>query len=268
VNCLKGLRDTPEIEKSEITLLDNFKYSNIDELIKQFTVFLSRWMNGLAIVEKPFIDRLRINKISLSNIFLNYWVVVVITNMGISETFIVPMDEKYPMKDFEGYLSDKLHGLSLSELKELLEQMDLPEFSWYYPDVEHVFTFLSQMVNRTVRNRFEKYGFELLVQDETLSQEDLKGCLLYTEDDRKIVELLNIFQDSEDLKVNIGSENRKEDLEGFSVFFKDYSGGSQKLGRMMVLTSKTTDYLQNLKGIQYVGNRLSEYLTRIMNFND
>jgi heat-inducible transcriptional repressor len=253
---------------NEIELVEEFKYNNIDELLAGFAVFLARWMGGLAIIERPFIEDLRISRVSLTNIFLNYWVVVVVTNMGISETFIVPMEEKFPIREFERFLSEKLHGLSLKELKQLLNQMDLPDYSWYNPDYDHVFTFLKQMVNKSYKNRFQKYGLELLVRDETLSQNDLKNCLVYTENDDRILELFSIL-DSEDFKsVNIGSETRREELNGFSIFLQNYLAGEQKLGRMIVITSKATDYLQNLKGMRFVSSRITEYLSRLINLNE
>ncbi len=268
VECLKNMKDITVNISNEIELVEEFKYNNIDELLAGFAVFLARWMGGLAIIERPFIEDLRISRVSLTNIFLNYWVVVVVTNMGISETFIVPMEEKFPIREFERFLSEKLHGLSLKELKQLLNQMDLPDYSWYNPDYDHVFTFLKQMVNKSYKNRFQKYGLELLVRDETLSQNDLKNCLVYTENDDRILELFSIL-DSEDFKsVNIGSETRREELNGFSIFLQNYLAGEQKLGRMIVITSKATDYLQNLKGMRFVSSRITEYLSRLINLNE
>jgi heat-inducible transcriptional repressor len=268
VECLKNMKEINYNISKEIELIEEFKYNNIDELLANFTIFLAKWMGGLAIIERPFIENLRISRISLTNIFLNYWVVVVVTNMGISETFIVPMEEKFPVREFEKFLSEKLHGLRLKELKQLLAQMDLPNYSWYNPDYDHVFTFLKQMVNKSYKNRFQKYGLELLIRDETLSQNDLKNCLVYTENDDRIMELFNVLDSIDYENVNIGSETKKDELNGFSIFLQDYLAGEQKLGRMIVITSKTTDYLQNLKGMKFVSNRVTEYLSRLMILNE
>ncbi len=268
VECLKNMRTMQTANSSDLELLDEFRYNNIEELLAYFSVFLAKWTGGLAIIEKPFIERLRISRISLTNVFLNYWVVVVITNMGLSETFIVPMAEKFPVKEFEQFLSNKLQGLSLRELKELLEQMDLPDYSWYNPEYDHVFTFLNQMVSRNYKNRFQKYGLELLVRDETLSQSDLKSCLVFTESDERLMGLFSSLELERHENVNIGSETKRQELEAFAVFLNDYSGGEQKLGRMIVMTSKATDYLQNLKGIRFASNRITEYLSRLMTLNE
>jgi len=268
VECLKNMRAVQTTNSTDIELIDEFRYNNIEELLAYFSVFLAKWTGGLAIIEKPFIEKLRISRISLTNVFLNYWVVVVITNMGLSETFIVPMEDKFPVKEFEQFLSNKLQGLSLRELKELLEQMDLPDYSWYNPEYDHVFTFLNQMVSRNYKNRFQKYGLELLVRDETLSQSDLKSCLVFTESDDRLMGLFTSLELERHENVNIGSETKRQELEAFAVFLNDYSGGEQKLGRMIVMTSKATDYLQNLKGIRFAGNRITEYLSRLMTLNE
>lgn len=268
VECLKDMKAIQTTMSTDIELMDDFKYNNIEELLAYFSVFLAKWTGGLAIIEKPFIEKLRISRISLTNIFLNYWVVVVITNMGLSETFIVPMEEKFPIKEFEHFLSDKLHGLSLKELKELLDQMDLPDYSWYNPDYDHVFTFLNSMVSRNYKNRFQKYGLELLVRDETLSQSDLKNCLIFTESDERLLNLFSSLEQERHENVNIGAETKTDELEAFAVFVHDYSGGEQKLGRMIVMTSKATDYLQNLKGLRFTSNRITEYLSRLMTLNE
>lgn len=268
VECLKNMKEINYKISKEIELIEEFKYNNIDELLANFTVFLAKWMGGLAIIERPFIENLRISRISLTNIFLNYWVVVVVTNMGISETFIVPMEKNFPVREFEKFLSEKLHGLRLKEIKQLLAQMDLPNYSWYNPDYDHVFSFLKQMVNKSYKNRFQKYGLELLIRDETLSQNDLKNCLVYTENDDRIMELFSVLDSIDYENVNIGSETKKDELNGFSIFLQDYLAGEQKLGRMIVITSKTTDYLQNFKGMKFVSNRITEYLSRLMILNE
>ena len=268
VECLKNMNAIQTTLSTDIELMDEFRYNNIEELLTYFSMFLAKWTKGLAIIEKPFIDKLRISRISLTNIFLNYWVVVVITNMGLSETFIVPMEEKFPIKEFEQFLSSKLHGLSLKELKELLEQMDLPDYSWYNPEYDHVFTFLNRMVSRNYKNRFQKYGLELLVRDETLSQTDLKNCLVFTESDERLLDLFSSLEIERHENVNIGTETKTDELKAFSVFIHDYSGGEQKLGRMIVMTSKATDYLQNLKGIRFASNRITEYLSRLITLNE
>jgi len=268
VECLKNMKDTNSTIGKEIELVEEFKYNNIDELLANFAVFLAKWMGGLAIIERPFIEDLRINRVSLTNIFLNYWVVVVVTNMGLSETFIVPMEEKFPIREFERFLSEKLHGLSLKELKQLLNQMDLPDYSWYNPDYDHVFTFLKQMVNKNYQNRFQKYGLELLIRDETLSQTDLKNCLVYTENDDRIIELFSSLDSDTHMNVNIGSETKRDELKGFSIFIQNYLAGKQKLGRMIVITSKATDYLQNMKGMSFVSSRITEYLSRLITLNE
>jgi transcriptional regulator of heat shock response len=109
---------------------------------------------------------------------------------------------------------------------------------------------------------------ELLVRDETLSQTDLKNCLVFTESDERLLNLFSSLEQERHENVNIGTETKTDELEAFAVFVHDYSGGEQKLGRMIVMTSKATDYLQNLKGLRFASNRITEYLSRLMTLNE
>jgi len=71
VECLKDMNAIQNTLSTDIERMDEFHYNNIEELLTYFSIFLAKWTKGLAIIEKPFIEKLRISRISLTNIFLN-----------------------------------------------------------------------------------------------------------------------------------------------------------------------------------------------------
>jgi len=222
-------------------------------------------MKGFAIIERPFFEKLVINKITISRVFLNYWVVVLITNMGIAESFFLYFNEDLPVNKLEVFLTEKLRGLKLEEVKDFLDKAEFPEYSWYNSNFEYLLGFLEKMVNQSIQKRYHKHGFENIIQDITIPPESIKLFLEFTENEDLLKQLFAELQAGARTSVNIGKELGRIGLSDFSLFYKGYFAGENPLGRIAVFTSKTTDYLENLKGLQFASNRLSEYMTRITN---
>ena len=52
VECLKDMKAIQTTMSTDIELMDEFKYNNIEELLAYFSVFLAKWTGGLAILLK------------------------------------------------------------------------------------------------------------------------------------------------------------------------------------------------------------------------
>ncbi len=265
VECIKNINSVGGIIHNSMSLLGEVQLGKFDDIFRNVGVFLSHWMKGLAVIEKPFIEKLRIKRITISNVLFNYWIVVLVTNMGIAESFTVLMDNDVPVEDLEKFLSERLYGIRLEEVKSQIENMHLPNFSWYNAELENVFTFLEKILNQNMEKRFYKSGFEVLMQDDSLSNEALRKCANFVENEIKIKTFLDEHVFSSIPTVNIGNENDIEELENFSIFFSGYSAGENDMGKIAVFTSKTTDYHANIKSIEFACNRLTEYMTKLTN---
>ena len=265
VECLKSIGKNVNPSHNEMSLLTDVHLGKFDDVLKNVGVFLSHWMKGMAVIEKPFIEKLRIKRITISNVLFNYWIVVLVTNMGIAESFTVLMDQDVPVEDLEKFLSEKLYGIRLEEVKSHIEGMHLPNFSWYSSELESVISFMDKILHQNIEKRFFKSGFESLMKDESLSSDSLRKCATFMEDEEKIKSFLDEHGFSSVPMVNIGHENDIEELENFAIFFSGYSAGDNDMGKIAVFTSKTTDYYSNIKSIEFACNRLTEYMTKLTN---
>jgi heat-inducible transcriptional repressor len=263
VDCLRNMKQTATVTSSEMENVTDFVLTNVEDYLRDVTVFLSHWMNGMAVVEKPFIDRLRIQRIAISEIARNYWMVVLITDMGLAESFMLFLEGSLQANSLEQFLTQKLHGLPLEEVKPLLESIDFPEYTWYDSQYEPLVLFLGKMIQQATQVRYHKHGMEKLIQDDTIPKDSLKKFMNFMENERQLTELFDELQKDGDTSVNIGRELNREELLDFTLFFSGYRLEDRPLGRILVFTSKMTDYIDNLKSVKYVGDRLTEYLTKM-----
>ncbi|HPE67770.1 MAG TPA: heat-inducible transcriptional repressor HrcA [Thermotogota bacterium] len=267
VECLKEMGSSPGSAPADLELLPRLHFGSMEELLKNFSVFLSHLVRGLAVVERPFFDKLEIRKISITPILLNYWSVVIITNMGLAENFVFFMDQDFPAREMEEFLSEKLQGLPLEEVRKMYEKIQLPKQSWYNSGYDQLIVFLEKVVHQSMKKRFLKFGFENLVRDDSIPLDSLKRCLPILENESVLTTLMDDLQLEGSRTVNIGRELRRDELLDFSIFFHGYFAGDIPIGRIAVFTSKMTDYFGNLKNLEYVSNRLTEYMTRISHFS-
>ncbi len=262
VQCLEKLPfEAPE--ERGIASLSSLKVGNIQNLLSNFSGFLSRWLKGLAIVEKPFIEKLRIKKVTIYPVFQQYWVVVFITNMGLAEDFVVFFEEELPAREMEDFLTEKLNGIALGDVKELMSFLNLPDYSWYDSQLEHLFLFLQSVLKQSVSQRFFKKGYEELLQDDMVDHQQLQNIVTLVEDEAKLMELLDQLPWDQKTGVQIGTETGRSELKEMTLFFSRYEAGESPLGRLVLITHKANDYLGNLRGMQYISNRITEYMTRM-----
>lgn len=263
VECLRGLSQNVENKSAELQITQEFSLTNVEDYISNVAILLSHWMKGFVIIEKPFIDRLRIQKIVISEIFHNYWMVVLITDMGLAESFILFLEKPLPANSLQHFLSEKLHGLHLEEVKEFLESVDFPDYSWYNSQYDPLLSFLGKMVTQAAQVKYHKHGVEKLVQDDSIPKESLRKFLNFMDREKELAELFDELQKEGDFSINIGKEIHREALGDFTLFYKGYHLEDKPLGRIVVFTSRVTDYLDNLKSVQYASDRLTEYLTKM-----
>ncbi|HNR63643.1 MAG TPA: heat-inducible transcriptional repressor HrcA [Thermotogota bacterium] len=264
VECLKSVRQEATKASAELETVSEFALTNVEDYLQNVTVFLSHWMNGMAVIERPFIDRLRIQRIAISEIAKNYWMVVLMTDMGLAESFLLFLEDSLEASSLEQYLTQKLHGLPLEEVKPLLETIHFQDHTWYDSHYEPLLLFLGKMVQQATQVKYHKHGMEKLIQDDSIPKESLKKFLDFMQNERKLTSLFDELQeDGHSTAINIGREMRREELFDFSLFFTGYRLEDKPIGRIVVFTSKVTDYWDNLKSLQYAGDRLTEYLTKI-----
>ncbi|HPG98962.1 MAG TPA: heat-inducible transcriptional repressor HrcA, partial [Thermotogota bacterium] len=264
VECLKCVRQETAQTSAELEMVSEYALTNVEDYLQNVTVFLSHWMNGMAVIERPFIDRLRIQRITISEIAKNYWMVILVTDMGLAENFLLFLEDTLEATSLEQYLTQKLHGLPLEEVKPLLDTIHFQDHTWYDFHYEPLFLFLGKMVQQATQVKYHKHGMEKLIQDDSIPKESLKKFIGFMQNERQLADLFDELQkDGHTTAITIGREMRREELLDFSLFFTGYRLEDKPIGRIVVFTSKVTDYWDNLKSLQYAGDRLTEYLTKI-----
>ena len=169
----------------------------------------------------------------------------------------VPLGMKQEEMDYLAQrISNKLHGMKLSDIKEtMLEEL--------YVDLsgdKMLFTSLLKAVQQMSAGQQEQKMFlggtkQLFNQPEFRDAERIKDLLGVLEEEKVLKDMLNAGTDS-GLRITIGSENKFTSIQDCSMIQATYRLNGQVVGTMAVLGPTRMEYCKVISVMDYLHNYL------------
>ena len=223
--------------------------------------------NGIAIVEKPKVEFLRISGVILREIDETRTLVVLSTELGLNESFTIYHPRDVKLEELESILNDKLIGRTIGDIRKSVSGIDIRAKIWYDKRLEELMKFFENLLNERFEEGFLRYGFQRIINNDLLSFDAVRKLMRILEDEETTKELLNeiysLDRSENGVMVIIGEEHKSKDLKEFSTFIDTYKVFDRNVGRIAVITSKYTDYEKVVKTLVYISNRLTEFLTKL-----
>ena len=223
--------------------------------------------DGIAIVEKPKVEFLRISRVILREIDETRTLVVLSTELGLNESFTVYHPRDARLEELEGMLNEKLVGRTIGEIRRSISRIDIKTRMWYDKRLEELVKFFENLLRERFEEGFLRYGFQRIINNDLLSFDAVRKLMRILEDEETMKRFLNevhsLDRKKNGITVTIGEEHRNRDLKEFSTFVSTYKIFDRNVGRIAVITSKYTDYEKVMKALIYISNRLTEFLTKL-----
>lgn len=243
------LRLQRDVEKTnaKIDMFHVFPLGDLEKILEGAARLLSHMTRGYVILEKPDPSFLKILRVVLTNIFQDYYIIGIITELGLSKIFPFRASE-INIRIKERDLNRMFVGLSLKEAIEIAKKAES----------DKIFNLANRLLYETEEN-FVETGLDMLLSDDTLSIEDIKKFSLFVNKKSNLWDIMK--KEGEKVIVRIGQEHEHPYLSNFASFLAFYKKESNVIGRILILTSKVTRYDFVYKSLDYMANRLTEYFT-------
>jgi len=241
----------------ELDFQDYFE-GDFNKIIEGAAKLLSLSSNGIAIIEKPKMESLRIQSIRLNKLDNFRTVVFISTELGLNETFTIFHPNDMNFIELENSLNKSLRNMTIADIKKYISGFKINPQMWYDKKLEELIRFLEKLVSERFEENFLKYGFQRIVLHDLINLEDIRNVIGFVENDKALKEFLEREFPIEvpvDKKILIGSESKINKLTTFAIFLSSYKILDRKVGRLILITPKVIDYQKIIQLTEYVLKR-------------
>ncbi len=269
VDSLMNLERIGLSEKGMIKKSFDQTITDTDELLQLTSKLLSSITRQLAAVTYPKVDSGTLEKIQLVSLTSTRILVVVSIKSGLVKT--ITLEQNYELKSnqlesVQRLLNERLAGLSLKEIRDTFKDRfkDVPEdhssiirlfidsADKIFKDIKHA----DKLVLTGVKDVIKQPEFEI--------PEKFQSVIELMEDQDVIIHILEKSGESgtDQVFISIGSENKEERLQDYSLISKEYKIGNVS-GTLGIIGPKRMEYSKVVAIVDYVSKILSEVLTNV-----
>lgn len=236
--------------------------SEVDELMRETSVTLTRLTNCLAVVLSPSVSLARVKRIDLLSMAPRRALMVLITESGqVVNRSIELAEETAPerLRDVEQALNAAFDGKRAADIRPLRIALEKAHVSDAL--VPRVVDEILDALSEADRDRLYHVGVPaLLAQPEFHDVARARPLIEFLEDGISVLEALSDVLGSRDLTVRIGHENRRAELGNVSIVATNYGVGSAD-GVVGVIGPTRMDYSRAMAAVRTIADGLSDALS-------
>lgn len=235
----------------------------VEELMHQTSVLLSRLTRYTAMVSAPLLDKIRFKHLDIVRLHSRTVLLVLITDKGCVTKKILEFNSEIVREDIievERILNKVFYNFDLTEIK--IKKKELIS----YPI--HIRNFLkeitAQVVGCLAEEEKEKIYLDgttnIFSQPEFENIEKIQNLLGVLEERYVLLQFLKDAVDSKRLIVRIGSENKQKEMKEYSFVGSTYEFGGYAKGTIGVIGPTRMDYAKTISTVNCIARNLSKVL--------
>ncbi len=261
VDALAGMASLGEKEQEAIMHLFSAKTRELENLLQETTLVLSRLTKSAAMVIAPQLRRSMLKHIDLLELNKGVYLLVIITDTGRVEKRVFEGEKNlggYQVHEAQEYLNRMLCGKGLKELEQLEQRA---RSGLEASGLEGIIDMLRHILSEEESERIYWGGTASLVKyldgETTGRVEELMEAL---EKQYLILAMLNDVLVSKGVTVRIGFENPAAEMRDLSFVASSYALGRENVGTLGVLGPTRMNYAQVIPMVEFTARLLSRTL--------
>lgn len=238
-----------------------------NELMKETSVFLSRLSNQAGIVLIPNLKKTVFKRIEFIHLTGSRVLVIFVAESGLVHKKTIELDRPISQNTLEkisNLVTEQMAGLTLQEIRKKLVKM-MEEEKTQFDELLNQAVKLSQKAFENEEGESDVYvrgTVNILNQPEFASIERMKALFKAFEEKSILIQILDkCMEDSQRVKVTIGSENCIEEMEDCSLVTSTYRYGNLPAGVLGIIGPKRMDYSRVIPIVGYMARLISNLLT-------
>jgi len=270
-SLVKKKRLPPSQEKLiESSLMDSTV--EISELFSNVSRVLSRFSKHMGVIVSPHIARVRLREIEFVRLGPHRVLVILVAASGIIHNKVIQIQEDHDQEMLDKirrYLTDEFKGMTIPEIRDRILEMMGREKALYDQLLRDALSLgrISLDIDEGGDRGSEVFfdgAANLLAEPEFSSLHRLKGLFRTFEEKHELVRVLNscLEQDTEGVKVIIGSENPSPEMSACTLVASNYGAGGRTLGTLGIIGPTRMEYARAIALVDAVARLFSHSLVR------
>ncbi|WP_096270634.1 heat-inducible transcriptional repressor HrcA [Paucisalibacillus globulus] len=238
------------------------EFIDFEKLVQKSAEVLSDLTNYTSIILGPEIFETKLKQLQIVPLTNHSAVAILVTDSGHVEHRSFTFPAEISASDLEkivNILNDRLHGISLARLPEVITKEVLSLMQMYVHDFEKSFQYLKSAFFQEQPVKLYIGGkTKLLTQPEFNDINKIRAFYQMMENEDQVVNLLKAPQHG--IKVTIGNENEIEEIKDFSLITASYQFGSEQKGTIALLGPTRMEYRKVITLLNALSNEMTDAL--------
>lgn len=224
---------------------------------------LSMLTDCLTAIETPNPEKLGFRYLDMYPIGDNYYMAVILTNIGIIETRPIKLSTFVTTQEIDKIttlINEKLRGMSLESIREKIKESQIHNQYQGYALITDAFQILHDLMKEGFKSKFIVKGITSFAKNPFVDAVMLKKIARLTDNERWLVNIFSKFESTlETVNVLVGSDINDENLGSeFSIFGSAYGYKGSSLGKIVLVAPIEIEYGKITSLLRYTSERLTE----------
>lgn len=255
----------PSISKNDIHLAEDIIHGDFfefEEIVQKSAELLSELTSYTSIILGPEVFQAKLQQLQFVKLSSATAVAILITNTGHVEhrSFVIPEEvDPADLEKMVNILNERLHGVSIFKLPELLQTEVYSMMQQYLDEAEKSYQYLkAAFLNEQPVKLYFGGKSNMLLQPEFNDVEKLRSFYQMMDNTG---ELANLLMNSKNgLKVKIGHENELDAIKDFSMITTTYHLGNEQMGTIALFGPTRMEYRKVISLLKTVSFEMTDAL--------
>ncbi|OPJ63840.1 heat-inducible transcriptional repressor HrcA [Clostridium oryzae] len=261
---LKGVSKEEEILIKD--MLINAALFEVDKVLKQTSLLLSRLTKLTCVVKAPSVKKSSIKKIQLINVDANNVLLIIVTDSGLIKNNMIRINralDNRALMSISNMLTERLMDLTIEDINLAVINSIKSGLKGYDEIFNAIIPVLYESLNPKDNDEVYMEGEANMLQYQEYNDiERAREFLEFLDDKQSLSKILNTPLDTQ---VSIGEENYVPQAKDYSVISKAYSIGKKPMGTVGIIGPTRMDYSKVISILNKVIDMLNENLN---NYDD
>jgi heat-inducible transcriptional repressor len=255
----------PHMENGNLSIMRDLvrdDFIDFEKLVQKSAEVLSDLTNYTSIILGPEIFETKLKQLQIVPLTDHSAVAILVTDSGHVEhrSFTIPAEiSATDLEKIVNILNERLNGISLARLPEVITTEVLSLMQMYVHDFEKSYQYLKSAFFKEQPVKLYIGGkTNLLTQPEFNDIKKIRAFYQMMENEDQVVNLLKTPQHG--IKVTIGNENKFEEIKDFSLITASYQFGNEQMGTIALLGPTRMEYRKVITLLNALSNEMTDAL--------
>ncbi|HAM81328.1 heat-inducible transcriptional repressor HrcA [Ornithinibacillus bavariensis] len=254
----------PSVDKTNLNIIKGMlqgEFIDFEKLVQKSAEVLSDLTNYTSIILGPEIFETRVKQMQIVPLSENTAVAILITDSGHVEHHSFSIPNEISASDLEkmvNILNERLKGVSLAKLPELLNTEVVSLMKKYVQDFEKSYHYLKSAFSEQPVKLYIGGRTNLLTQPEFNDINKIRSFYRMMENEDEVVNLLKVPQQG--IRVTIGRENELEAIQDFSLITASYQLRDEQMGTIALIGPTRMEYRKVITLLNALSNEMTDVL--------